>query len=69
LQEETKCKQGFLCCGGLFGLDLRRGLELACQRQPGSLPLELKAGNNVRNIYTKCRSPLQGFPSPKFLMF
>lgn len=65
MEGETKRKQGFLCHGDLFGLNLRRGLELACQRSV-SLPPELKAGNNVRNIFTERRSLLQGFPSPKF---
>lgn len=66
MEGETKRKQGFLCHGELFGLNLRRGLELACQRRSVSLPPELKAGNNVRNIFTERRSLLQGFPSPKF---
>lgn len=66
MEGETKRKQGFLCRGELFGLNLTRGLELACQRRSESLPPESNAGNNLRNIFTERRSLLQGFPSPKF---
>lgn len=66
LQGETKHKKVPICYGGLFGLDIRRVLELACQRQSGSLPPEQKAGDNVRKVCREQRSSLQGFLCQNF---
>lgn len=49
-----------------FWAGYQRVLELACQRQSGSLPPELKAGYNVRKVCREQRSLLQGFVCQNF---